>query len=144
MPAQPNTVWRMETARVIRGGVPNKQAPKNLVKSLCYSPSETRPWHPLGPFISAKPGTLANGVFLPNVAKTRYLRTTRSWVVIPDTEPTPAGADVTLEVSERRMQLKRQNWAFIERLRAAILVGLETPAGVLGHEYGPRRGRRRR
>ncbi len=30
-------------------------------------------------------------------------------------------------------------WAFVTQLRAAILSGLETPAGVLGHQHGSRR-----
>jgi hypothetical protein len=69
------------------------------------------------------------------VPKTLYSRGTRSWEVIPDHEP---GADVTIEISERRKRLKQQNQAFVERLRAAIVTGLETPSGVLGQEYGPR------
>jgi hypothetical protein len=75
------------------------------------------------------------------VPKTRYSRETRSWLVVPDKEPAAAGADVAIDF-ERREQLKQQNGAFVERLRAALVAGLETPAGVLGHKYGPRRGRR--
>ena len=74
--------------------------------------------------------------------KTKYLRNVGSWVVIPDRELTPAGADVTQDIAERRDQLKRQNQAFVERLRAAIVSGFETPSGVLGHKYGPRKARR--
>jgi hypothetical protein len=46
---------------------------------------------------------------------------------------------VSNDVLERRNYLERQNRAFIEKLRAAIASGLETPAGVLGHEHGPPR-----
>ena len=88
------------------------------------------------------PGTLGVGVVLPPVPKTKYSRATQSWVVIPDKELTAAGADVTQEIWNLRMELERQNRAFVERLRAAIVAGLETPAGVLGHEHGPRRVRR--
>jgi len=49
--------------------------------------------------------------------------------------------DVSYDVLERRNYLERQNRAFIEKLRAAITSGLETPAGVLGHEHGPRKKR---
>jgi hypothetical protein len=49
-------------------------------------------------------------------------------------EPDPVAA----ETLERRKWIKRQDRAFIAQLRAAILSGLETPAGVLGQEYGPR------
>jgi hypothetical protein len=45
---------------------------------------------------------------------------------------------LALEAVQRRKWIERQDWAFIEQLRAAILSGLETPAGVLGQEYGPR------
>jgi hypothetical protein len=34
--------------------------------------------------------------------------------------------------------MKREDRAFVAQLRAAILFGLESPAGVLGHQYGPR------
>jgi hypothetical protein len=40
--------------------------------------------------------------------------------------------DVSYDSLERRNRLERQNRVFIEKLRAAILNGLETPAGVLG------------
>jgi len=40
--------------------------------------------------------------------------------------------------AERRKWIKRQDRAFVRQLQAAILSGLETPAGVLGEEYGPR------
>jgi hypothetical protein len=49
--------------------------------------------------------------------------------------------DVTLENMERRKRMKREDRAFVAQLRAAILFGFETPAGVLGHQYGPRRPR---
>ena len=48
------------------------------------------------------------------------------------------GDPITLETAERRKWIKRQDRAFVRQLRAAILNGLETPAGVLGEEYGPR------
>jgi hypothetical protein len=44
-------------------------------------------------------------------------------------EPDPVAA----ETLERRKWIKRQDRAFVVQLRAAILSGLETPAGVLGH-----------
>jgi hypothetical protein len=40
---------------------------------------------------------------------------------------------VAVETIERRKWIERQDWAFVAQLRAAILSGLETPAGVLGH-----------
>jgi hypothetical protein len=43
------------------------------------------------------------------------------------------------EVLAARREIKRQDWAFVVQLRAALLCGLETPAGVLGHEHRPRR-----
>jgi hypothetical protein len=43
---------------------------------------------------------------------------------------------------ERRQRLERANRVFIHRLRVAVLSGLEIPAGVLGHEHGPRSPRR--
>jgi hypothetical protein len=46
---------------------------------------------------------------------------------------------ITLESAERRKRIERQDWAFVMRLRTAILNGLESPAGVLGHQHGPRR-----
>jgi hypothetical protein len=46
--------------------------------------------------------------------------------------------DVTLETTERRKRIEREDRAFVAQLRAAILFGLESPAGVLGHQYGPR------
>jgi hypothetical protein len=45
---------------------------------------------------------------------------------------------VAVETIERRKWIERQDWAFVAQLRAAILRGRETPAGVLGQEYGPR------
>jgi hypothetical protein len=50
--------------------------------------------------------------------------------------------DVSYEALERRNYLERQNRAFIEKLGAAIVNGLETAGGVLGHEHGPRLRRR--
>jgi hypothetical protein len=47
--------------------------------------------------------------------------------------------DVTLESTERRKRVEREDRAFVTQLRTAILFGLETPAGVLGHQYAPRR-----
>jgi hypothetical protein len=44
-----------------------------------------------------------------------------------------------VEVLAARREIKRQDWAFVAQLRTAILRGLETPAGVLGHEHRPRR-----
>jgi hypothetical protein len=85
---------------------------------------------------------LGHRCFLPCVPRTRFSPETQAWEVILDKEPAAAGSDVTLEISERRQQLRRQNRAFIERLTAAIEAGLETPAGVLGYKYGPRRIRR--
>jgi len=38
-----------------------------------------------------------------------------------------------------RRDIKRQDRAFVAQLRAALQCGLETPAGVLGYEHGPRR-----
>jgi hypothetical protein len=46
---------------------------------------------------------------------------------------------ITVETAERRKWIERQDRAFVRQLRAAILRGLETPAGVLGHQHGPRR-----
>src|SRR5438874_1354797 len=80
--------------------------------------------------------------FLTGVSKVRYSRETRSWEVIPEREPTAAGAEVTADLLEQRKQFERQNWAFVTRLRQAVLAGLETPAGVLGHKHGPRKSRR--
>jgi hypothetical protein len=45
---------------------------------------------------------------------------------------------IALETTERRKWIERQDRAFVRQLRAAILSGLKTPAGVLGQEYGPR------
>ena len=45
---------------------------------------------------------------------------------------------ITVETAERRKWIERQDRAFVRQLRAAILRGLETPAGVLGHQHGPR------
>jgi hypothetical protein len=42
------------------------------------------------------------------------------------------------EVLDARRKIERQDWAFVDQLRAALLSGLETPAGVLGHEHEPR------
>jgi hypothetical protein len=44
---------------------------------------------------------------------------------------------VALETIERRKWIERQDRAFVGQLRAAILSGLETPAGVLGHLPSP-------
>jgi hypothetical protein len=65
-----------------------------------------------------------------------------------DANPTDRGkfmdADpIAVETVERRKRMEQQDWAFIAQLRAAILCGLETPAGVLGQEHGPRRPPRR-
>ena len=46
---------------------------------------------------------------------------------------------VALETLERRKRIEREDWAFVAQLRAAIVCGLETPAGVLGQQHGPRR-----
>ena len=46
---------------------------------------------------------------------------------------------VALETLERRKRIEREDRAFVVQLRAAILCGFETPAGVLGHQHGPRR-----
>ena len=45
---------------------------------------------------------------------------------------------IALETIERRKRIEREDRAFVAQLRAAILCGLGTPAGVLGHEHGPR------
>jgi hypothetical protein len=42
---------------------------------------------------------------------------------------------VAVETIEPRKSIERQDWAFVAQLRAAILRGLETPAGVLGHQH---------
>jgi hypothetical protein len=44
---------------------------------------------------------------------------------------------VALETIERRKWIERQDRAFVTQLRAAILRGHETPAGVLGHLPSP-------
>ena len=44
-----------------------------------------------------------------------------------------------VEVLAVRREIKRQDRAFVAQLRAAILCGLETAAGVLGRQHGPRR-----
>jgi hypothetical protein len=45
---------------------------------------------------------------------------------------------IALESIERRKWIEHQDRAFVRQLRAAILSGLETPAGVLGHQrHGP-------
>ena len=49
-----------------------------------------------------------------------------------DQDPIPS------EVLDGRRKIERQDWAFVVQLRAALLCGLETPAGVLAHEHGPR------
>jgi hypothetical protein len=46
---------------------------------------------------------------------------------------------VALGTLERRKRIEREDRAFVAQLRAAILCGFETPAGVLGHQHGPRR-----
>ena len=46
---------------------------------------------------------------------------------------------VALETVKRRKRIEREDWAFVAQLRAAIQGGFETPAGVLGHQHGPRR-----
>jgi hypothetical protein len=46
---------------------------------------------------------------------------------------------VALETLERRKRIEREDRAFVAQLRAAIVCGLETPAGVLGQQHGPRR-----
>ena len=45
---------------------------------------------------------------------------------------------VAVEVGALRREIKRQDRAFVARLRAAILAGTETPHGVLGHVRRPR------
>ena len=40
------------------------------------------------------------------VSKIRYSRETRSWEVIPEREPTAAGAEVTADLLEQRKQLE--------------------------------------
>ena len=47
---------------------------------------------------------------------------------------------VAVETIEHRKWIERQDRAFVAQLRVAILSGLETPAGVLGQEYGSRCG----
>jgi len=47
------------------------------------------------------------------------------------------------EAIDRRKWIECQDWAFVAQLRAAILAGLETPSGVLGHEHGPPQARSR-
>ena len=47
--------------------------------------------------------------------------------------------DATLETVEHRKRIEHQDRAFVTQLRAAIMCGRETPAGVLGYEHGPRR-----
>jgi hypothetical protein len=54
------------------------------------------------------------------------------------------GDEITLDALERRQRLERANRAFADKLQIAILNGLETPAGVLGHEHGPHSLRRSR
>jgi hypothetical protein len=44
---------------------------------------------------------------------------------------------VAVETIEHRKWIERQDRAFVAQLRAAILSGLETPAGVLGHRPSP-------
>jgi hypothetical protein len=44
---------------------------------------------------------------------------------------------VAVEVGALRGEIKRQDRAFVARLRAAILAGKETPHGVLGHIRPP-------
>jgi len=45
---------------------------------------------------------------------------------------------VALETLERRKRIEREDRALVAQLRAAILCGFETPAGVLGRQHGPR------
>jgi hypothetical protein len=45
---------------------------------------------------------------------------------------------IASEVLHARQKVEREDRAFIIQLRAALLCGLETPSGVLGHEHGPR------
>ena len=42
---------------------------------------------------------------------------------------------VALETLERRKRIEREDRALVAQLRAAILCGFETPAGVLGHQH---------
>jgi hypothetical protein len=45
---------------------------------------------------------------------------------------------ISVEIIELRKWIEGQDRAFVSQLRAAILRGLETPAGVLGHQrHGP-------
>ena len=58
----------------------------------------------------------------------------------PTNPSNPLDVDpVALETVERRNRIEREDRAFVAQLRAAILCGFETPAGVLGHQHGPRR-----
>jgi hypothetical protein len=44
---------------------------------------------------------------------------------------------LAVETIKHRKWIDGQDWAFVAQLRAAILSGLETPAGVLGHLPSP-------
>src|SRR5437588_2693898 len=57
--------------------------------------------------------------------QSRYQRQLPDKVMHPD--------PVTLETAERPNDIKKQDWAFVARLRAAILNGLESAASVLRH-----------
>jgi Phasin protein len=51
---------------------------------------------------------------------------------------TNSGITSSVEIIELRKWIEGQDRAFVAQLRAAILRGLETPAGVLGHQrHGP-------
>ena len=45
---------------------------------------------------------------------------------------------VAVEIGALRCEIKRQDRAFVARLRIAILAGTETPHGVLGYVRRPR------
>ena len=86
-------------------------------------------------------GIVTRGVEVTSVPMSRYSHETKRSAVIPADEAVPQCEDVSLEDTARRIDIERQDTTFIAQLRAAILMGFETPAGVLGQEYGPRRVR---
>jgi hypothetical protein len=44
---------------------------------------------------------------------------------------------IAAETLAHREAIERQDRAFVAQLRAAILLGFESPAGVVGHRHGP-------
>jgi hypothetical protein len=72
------------------------------------------------------------------------MRTPQAWCVMRTSPASHTGRKKAVDKDslERRQRLERANRVFIHRLRVAVLSGLETPAGVLGHEHGPRSPRR--